>query len=116
MDRPKLNLVHFSSFRERELLNRAHDTEFERLLRGEVNLFEPAGCEHVIRQAGPLAQDLLGCAPPPPERAFLDQKKVAGNGEPRTPTSQCRRAPSSKPSSRPSGTGDAPRTPDTLPD
>ena len=57
MDRSKLNLVHFASRRERELLDLVRDTEFDRILRGEVNLAEPASGQEFIGDRTPIAQD-----------------------------------------------------------
>ena len=59
MDKPKLNLIDFGSARERELLNRVHDTEFDRILRGEVNIPNSAGGEKFVGNARPLAQDAI---------------------------------------------------------
>ena len=47
------------SVRERELLNRVRDTEFDRILRGEVDLAKATGGQHVVRDRTPLAQDAI---------------------------------------------------------
>lgn len=57
MDRKKLNLVHFTSRRERELLDGVRDTEFDRILRREVHLAEPPGGQKLIGDTTPIAQD-----------------------------------------------------------
>lgn len=57
MDKPKLNLVDFASMRERELLNRVDDTEFDRILRGEVDIPHPASKKDVVGKRRPIAQD-----------------------------------------------------------
>lgn len=60
MDRKKLNLQYLTSTRERELLDRVSDTEFDRILSGEVDLAVATGGQHVIGNAAPLAQDAFG--------------------------------------------------------
>lgn len=57
MDRQKLNLNDVSSARERELLDRVRDTEFDRILRREVNLPGSSGLEQIVGNRTPLAQD-----------------------------------------------------------
>ena len=43
VDRPRLNLEDLVSERERKILNLVRDTEFDRILRGEVDLSEATG-------------------------------------------------------------------------
>ena len=57
MDRQKLNLHHLTSTRERELLDRVRDTEFDRILSGEMDLAGPASGEKWLGDTTPLAQD-----------------------------------------------------------
>lgn len=57
MDRAKLNLYDFNSARERELLNQVRDTEFDRILRGEVDLLGPSSLKVLGRDGTTLAQD-----------------------------------------------------------
>lgn len=58
MDRsPRSNLHYVGSPRERELLDLVRDTEFERVLRGEVDFAKATGGEQVIGDRAPLAQD-----------------------------------------------------------
>ena len=57
MDRQKLNLQHLTSTRERELLDLVRDTEFDRILRGEVNFAKSTGIEHIVGNGTPIAQD-----------------------------------------------------------
>ena len=57
MDKQKLNLVHFTPARERELLDSVRDTEFDRILRGEVNITEAPGGKKFIGDMTPIAQD-----------------------------------------------------------
>ena len=57
--RPRLNLQHLTSVRERELLDAMDDTEFDRILRGEVHLPESAGGQRIGGYGAPIAQDAI---------------------------------------------------------
>lgn len=70
MERPKLNLNDVGTARERELLDRVCDTEFDRILRREVDISGSPGFQKLWRDATPLAQDAFsavlfrqGCGP-----------------------------------------------------
>jgi len=59
MDRPKLNLVDVGSVRERELLDRVRDTEFDRIIRGEMDLLGSPSLKVLGRDGATLAQDAI---------------------------------------------------------
>ena len=57
MDRKKLNLDHLLSRRDRELLDRTGDTEFDRILSGKVNFISTPLDQKFVGDRAPLAQD-----------------------------------------------------------
>jgi hypothetical protein len=61
MDRQKLNLHYLTTVRERELLDRVRDTEFDLILSGKVDLASATGGQEGAGNITPLAQDAF-CA------------------------------------------------------
>lgn len=59
MNRPRLNLNDLIPAWERKFSNAVHDTEFERILRGDVNVPYAPGAQQFIRQGCTFAQDIL---------------------------------------------------------
>lgn len=54
-----LNLKDFVPPWEREIADRVRETEFDRILRGDMDVPVASGTQDVIRQGRPLAQDVF---------------------------------------------------------
>ena len=59
MQRANLDLHDFRLPWERKITDRVNETEFERLLRGDVNLVVTPSGQHVVGDTCPLAQDVF---------------------------------------------------------
>lgn len=59
VDRAKLNLSNVRTRGEFELIDGMRDTEFERMIRGEVDLPEAARVKQVVRDGAPFSQDAV---------------------------------------------------------
>ena len=59
MQRANLDLQDFRLPWERKITDRVNETEFERLLRGDVNLVVTPFGQHVLGDPCPLAQDVF---------------------------------------------------------
>ena len=60
------NLKDFVPLWEREFADRVHETEFDRILQGDVNITEASGGENLIRQRGPSRARCFQCVDRPP--------------------------------------------------
>ena len=60
MQRANLDLQDFRLPWERKITDGVNETEFERLLRGDVNLVVTPSGQHVFGYTRPLAQDVFG--------------------------------------------------------
>jgi hypothetical protein len=60
MDRPKLNLNDLLPPWEAELPNVGDEPEFDRILRGDLNIANPPSGQHFVGQRRPVAQDIFG--------------------------------------------------------
>ena len=59
MQKAPLDLQHFVPPWEREIADRITETEFDRLLRSDINLFEASGGKGFIGDRRALAQDVF---------------------------------------------------------
>ena len=60
MQRGNLDLKNFVPLWEREIADSVSETEFDRLLRSNMNLSESSGSENISRDRRALAQDVFG--------------------------------------------------------
>ena len=59
MQRSNLDLKNFVPPWERKIADSIRETEFDRLLRGDVNISEASGSESVVGDGRTLAQDVF---------------------------------------------------------
>ena len=59
MQQPHLNLKDFVPSWEREIADSIRETEFDRLLRSDIDLSDASGREGIVRNRRALAQDVF---------------------------------------------------------
>ncbi len=59
MQRANLDLKNFVPPWERKIADSVRETEFDRLLRSDVNVLESPGSQNIVRDTRPLAQDVF---------------------------------------------------------